>query len=217
MTASTRRVPRQRPPSRAMPVRRPGIVYGINVVHPVTGEVVLGYVGKTRQQLASRERQHREEQPWADTIVGSAYVIVEHQGWSEAELDHAEQTHIRALKPIYNIDHNRNNPNRIPPWQAIEQRQAREAARGNPNWKPIKLAARPRSAWARWWRRRLPGLVVGAVLWLAAAAVLLWLFNANAQTAALGATVTVVVVHGHGRWWGRPRARRRRRGRRYRR
>lgn len=107
---------------------RRGTVYGINAAHPITGAVVLAYVGQTRQQLRAREKQHRACQPWSDRIVGKAFVI-QQGNWSNAALDLRELIQIVRLRPTYNVVGNRANPWRIPPWTAKEQRAARDAAR----------------------------------------------------------------------------------------
>lgn len=113
-----------------------GIVYGIRTLHPDTlASIELGYLGKTWQRLRAREMQHRDEQPWEDVIVGSAYVIS--QGFSsDAELLEAERWAIRMLKPRYNVAENRANPDRISPEAAVVQRQSRDRARGVPLWLP---------------------------------------------------------------------------------
>jgi hypothetical protein len=117
--------------------RRWGTVYGMAATHPLTGVVVAAaYVGKTVQRLADREDQHRVVQPWADTIVGHAYVI--DQGWwTSAELAAREVFHIRRLRPLYNIEHNMGNRDRVKPWDAVAQRQQRE-----PGWVPVEDVAR---------------------------------------------------------------------------
>ncbi|WP_345509450.1 hypothetical protein [Phytohabitans houttuyneae] len=186
---------------------RVGVVYGIYVLHPVTGNIVLGYVGKTRQSLRVREGQHRDEQPWADTIVGSAFVIAKGV-WTEAQLDACEQHHIRSLRPLYNIDHNGGNPNRIPPWEAVAQRQARE-----PGWTPHQPPAvpYPRYApyagwtWRQWRRVLLAGLwlLLAGGLWWTAADV--WHGWDGPRNAAVGASVPYGVAGAARlrRWWRR--------------
>jgi hypothetical protein len=150
--------------------RRTGIVYGIRVIHPLTGQIVLGYVGQTRQRLRAREGQHRDDQPWSDTIVGEAFVIAQGM-WNKAELDWYEQVCIQRMLPLYNIDHNRANPYRIKPWDAIAQRQARE-----PGWTPNRRPATPYPRFAPYigwgwkqWRR-----VVLVAIWLTLACLLWW-------------------------------------------
>lgn len=125
-----------------------GIVYGIRTLDPTTlDRIELGYVGKTRQNLRTRETQHREDQPWEDIIVGSAHVIATGL-WSDDDLDLTESWAIGLLAPRYNIDKNHNNANRIAPADAIEQRFARDRLRGVPLWMPPKnlSVVRQRSA-----------------------------------------------------------------------
>lgn len=107
---------------------RLGTVYGINAAHPITGAIVLAYVGQTRQRLWARAKQHRKCQPWADLIDGEAFVI-QSGVWNDAMLDLRELIQIVRLRPTYNVIGNRANPWRIPPWTAKEQRAARDTAR----------------------------------------------------------------------------------------
>lgn len=136
-----------RPPLRSTKTKRRGIVYGFYVTHPITGEVCWGYVGQTRQQIWEREDQHREDKPWADTIVGDSYVdaitgrvyqAVElaRGEWDDAELDDCELHYIRMLRPLYNIVGNRANPCRVKPWDAKKQRHQRDRIAGRPLWRP---------------------------------------------------------------------------------
>lgn len=126
-----------------------GIVYGFRTLNPRTlAEIELGYVGKTRQRLHTREYQHREEQPWADIIVGSAYIISE-SFWTDQELDHAETWAIQVLKPRYNIEKNHGNAYRATPEDAVQQRQARDRARGIPAWLPTAPPRLMRPAFRR--------------------------------------------------------------------
>lgn len=222
-------IPRQRSRGTRLPVsdRRRGIVYGFWVVHPLTGQRVLGYVGQTRQALRAREAQHRAEQPWADTIVGPAVVIAE-GAWTNGELDAHEVRQIQALRPLYNIDHNRTNPNRILPWDAVAQRQARE-----PGWQPptkntVRIPrqrgpipssrVRHRSALARWWARHRRQVIKHGVLWLAMYIAASWLAShvlSERHTVIAGAVVaTVLYAAITKRWWRRATSPTRTRGRR---
>jgi hypothetical protein len=182
--------------------RRRGIVYGINVVHPSTGRVMLGYVGQTRQTLEARETQHREVQPWADTIVGRAYVI-EVGWWTDVELDAREVWHIHRWLPLYNIEHNMANPWRIPPWTAVEQRQARE-----PGWRPV----RHQTFVAMRAGRRVPWRVYGiATMWLVLTAVLWWAADWTDLPFAAGTAAVAMVSVRVWRWWRRSQRPQRRR------
>ncbi|MEU4558491.1 hypothetical protein AB0F72_08875 [Actinoplanes sp. NPDC023936] len=112
------------------------IVYGFRTLDPFTlSSIELGYVGQTRQGLRSREFTHRDEQPWADIIVGSAYIIAA-GSWTDSELDQVEQWSIFAMKPRYNVSFNQGNEGRIPPEVAVAQRLARDRVRGVPLWRP---------------------------------------------------------------------------------
>lgn len=202
MTAPARTRPRQPRTATAKTGQRLGIVYGIRVIHPTTGQIALGYVGKTRQRLRTREGQHRDEQPWSDTIVGAAFVIAQGM-WTEAQLDAVEQHHIRTLLPLYNIDHNLANPRRITPWDAVAQRQARE-----PGWipgkRPVPLPRyAPYVGWGwKQWRRVLvvaSWLALTGVLWWAGADV--WQGWDGPRNAVVGASIPFAA-------WGAARVRR---------
>lgn len=119
---------------------RRGVVYGIACRDPWTGtgQVFLGYVGQTRQApghagwplsgALARLAGH-EDKPWFDLLV-EVFVIDAGQAWTDDELDARERYYIAQLRPAFNIDHNRDNPHRIPPWTAVEQRAARDAMLG---------------------------------------------------------------------------------------
>ena len=129
--------------------RRYGIVYGILTREP--DGIMLGYVGKTRQRLEHREQQHRDSQSWGTIIHGNAFIIAE-GFWTENELDAHEMHYIRhginiggrlPQRPLYNIVHNMDNPLRIPPWVAKEQRLIRDSRYWwRPYLLPIKYALR---------------------------------------------------------------------------
>ncbi|MFB6392655.1 hypothetical protein [Polymorphospora lycopeni] len=139
MTASAfrRRAPRASA-SNAVGARW-GCVYALITRHDLTGEIGVGYVGETTD-LEARLAQHAL-QPFADRIVR---VVLAGQGvWTEAHRKGLEKHYIRhgvtvpgvtggrPQRPWFNVDHNRDNPNRILPWDAIRYRQARE-----PGWQP---------------------------------------------------------------------------------
>jgi hypothetical protein len=120
--------------------RRPGAVYGINLLDPATMTVRMDYVGQTRQRGRAREMQHRDDKPWEDLIVGSLVLLAEGV-WTDAELDREEQQAIRRIRPRMNYEYNLHNPERIEIWRQQEQRWARDDAAGRPQWVP--LDARP--------------------------------------------------------------------------
>ncbi|GAA0719746.1 hypothetical protein Drose_06045 [Dactylosporangium roseum] len=193
MTQAFRRVPGQR-----ADVRRPGIVYGLNILDPVTGQVHADYVGQTRQQLLSRERQHRDERPFADLIVGDAFVV-EQGSWTDAELDEREMFHIARLRPRMNHDGNLDNPARIPIWRQRQDRDVRDRAKGLParQWPdprpgPAPVPAVRRSRLSPRWRRRrswAAGLVAG---WLVATVLLWWADVTTAAVDVPGRTYPIV-------------------------
>lgn len=219
-------------------VRR-GIVYGFYVIHPITGEVCWGYVGQTRQELGDREDQHRECQPWADTIVGDARrdpitgrvyqaVILAQGDWGDAELDARELNYINYLKPLYNIVGNRSNPYRVKPWEAKKQRHQRDRAAGRPLWKPQpKRIPASRPEVVRYVPRRTPvpfrinwGLVLLAQVWIVLAGGMVWatggrwLLSLGASTAVISVlwlARLLLRVARRVRRWLRPRGRRYRR------
>ncbi|MEV0214319.1 hypothetical protein [Micromonospora sp. NPDC050695] len=189
------RVPRQRPPAGE---RRQRAVYGIMTLDvnrqgiPIPGAApVVGYIGQSRQTVWQREQQHRDEQPFSDLIVGGSWTI-EEGFWTQQQLDEREQHYIRQgvsllpgqkrQRPKYNIDFNRENPDRIPPWDAVTHRQARE-----PGWQPVKDAHRPRQrsagsfagpitvpAWSWEWTPQRIRIAAWAAGWLVIACVVGW-------------------------------------------
>lgn len=118
-------------------LRRPGAVYGINLLDPQTMTVRIDYVGQTRQRGRAREMQHRDSQPWEDLIVGSPLVLAEGV-WTDDELDAQEQAMIRRIMPRMNYEYNLHNPRRIEIWRQREQRWARDDAANRPRWVPLE-------------------------------------------------------------------------------
>ncbi len=183
-----------------------GVVYGLDVLDHHTAQVVPNdYVGKTRQKGRARELQHRDTQPFADRIVGSARVLWEGM-CTEAELDEMERRFIQrpgedpALRPRFNFVLNEDNPHRIPKWVQVEQRHQRDDAAGVPRWVPPAQRDRSslldwdtpvapvgrskvrRSADRKWTRREkhLAGIHIG---WgVLSAAALIWVFVQGALT-----------------------------------
>jgi len=109
--------------------RRDCALYRFWVRHPVTGKVVLGYVGETVRLPFVRLMEHIYDQPWADTIVRWEVESTVYPG--KAAVLAAEKAAIERERPLYNIEHNMGNPLRVKPWEAVAHRQARE-----PGWQP---------------------------------------------------------------------------------
>jgi hypothetical protein len=211
---------------------------------PIVGQVVVGYIGKSRQTVKQREEQHRDTQSFSDVIVGGSWTI-EEGWWTDAELDEREQYYIRngvvlaaglaPERPVYNYEFNLDNPDRIEIWRAVEHRQARE-----PGWlPPVKDARVPRqrvaqpavvrSPLVRWWERRRWWVVGLAAMWLLLfvgglrGSWLLW-GDVKPLLAAAGSSAPFVLVQGEiwrrrmRAWWRRAtRPKRRRSSRRGRR
>jgi hypothetical protein len=199
--------------------KRPGIVYAVDLIDHVTGEIRRAdYVGQTRQLLRSRAGQHRDDQPWSDLIVGDFYPVA--QGtWTNAQLDAAEADMIDQLRPRMNYLLNEDNPERVPKWTQREQRWERDDAAGRPRWihpddrvdVPVPVVDR-RGVVAPRWRLRWAWV---AATWSASTAAI-WLCL---TLAGLGAAMplpaqawlsVLVAGVGVGRWQGLGRSPRRR-------
>lgn len=138
--------------------RRECALYRFWVRHPVTGKVVLGYIGETGRLPFVRLMEHVLAQPWADTIV--RWEVDPTTYWGKPAVEAAEKTAIEQERPLYNVEHNMGNPDRIKPWEAVAQRQARE-----PGWQPPVVKPRvphprggsrqPRKAQVPEWRQRV--------------------------------------------------------------
>ncbi|MER7331725.1 MULTISPECIES: hypothetical protein [unclassified Micromonospora] len=224
MSAPTRpRVPRPRRPAGE---RRWSVVYGIPTL-PVDrdGRIipgappVVGYIGQSVQTVKQREDQHRADQPFGDTICGGSWVIEEGL-WTQAELDARERHYIRhgavlvpgqpAQRPVYNYEHNLDNPHRIEVWRARQHRQVRE-----PGWQPasgrVDVQATGGVGWAGrgWWLARQPAawwllLAVVAVAWVGSLPQATW-WDGAVYVACAACTIAGLRMPG---------TRRRRRGRR---
>lgn len=107
-----------------------GTVYRIRVRSPHLGRPVTGYIGKTVRPVETRIREHLQgspttpAKPWADTVVG--WDVLWTGKCSAAGLALREVWRIRTRWPLYNVQHNRPNPRRIPPHRAVIQRAARD-------------------------------------------------------------------------------------------
>lgn len=150
-------------------------LYRFYVTHPVTGQVVLGYVGETGRLPFERLLEHLATQPWFDTVVRWEVDPRVFHG-KQAVLD-AESAAIRAEQPLYNVKGNERNQRRIPPPTAIRQRRARDAAKRGPRWvhpddrgprtQPVRSTTRrARPAWKSWQKAMIwwPGTWLGTTL-----------------------------------------------------
>lgn len=110
-----------------------------------------------------------------------------------------------GLRPRYNVEHNLDNPDRIPPWTAQEQRRARDEARfGRQVWVPS--APLPSVVPAGWWPP--PVWQLWLLAWLP-----LWLWlGVWLSSLWLGGGLSALLL-GWGVWHGRRDRRRRRPGR----
>lgn len=148
-------------------------LYRFWVTHPLTGEVVLGYIGETGRQPFERLLEHLATQPWFDTVV--RWEIDEQIFWGKAAVEAAEAAAIHAELPLYNYEHNLDNPRRIEIWRAKEQRWARDAQQGRRPWTPApdrngggarRPPSRPKVVRRQWSSRRkhLTGLAVAVAV-----------------------------------------------------
>lgn len=139
-------------------VRYRGAIYGLDVLDHVTRLVVPNdYVGKTRQRGRAREIQHRDRQPFSDSIVGDAHVLWEGM-CTEDELDEWERHFIQdvGVRPRLNEKMNEDNPHMIPKDVQRAQRWERDDAAGKPRWVPFDQ--RQRSSLLEWDATRPEGM-----------------------------------------------------------
>lgn len=107
-------------------------LYRFWVTHPLTGEVVLGYIGETVRQPFERLLEHLATQPWFDTVV--RWEVDEQVFAGKPAVLAAEAAAIRAERPLYNVKENMGNPVRVKPWEAVAQRRRRDDEAGRPRW-----------------------------------------------------------------------------------
>jgi hypothetical protein len=161
-------------------------LYRIRGLDPRTNyrTITLIYVGESAREPFVRFIEHLYEQPFGDTIVGHPEVDPRPFA-SKNDVWAAERAAIEAERPLYNIEYNLANPDRIPPWTAREQRWARDDAAGRPRWQPGERTHAATAPFAsrralvsvrhlrqRWTRRRIRS-TLRTVRWVAA--VLVWL------------------------------------------
>ncbi len=112
---------------------RPAIVYAYSCINPYKNvRDTWAYVGQTRQSLAARHEQHMginarylgKGQPWSDLYPEIR--IVWQGKCPDFVLDFIEMCVIKKNRPLFNYIHNTKNPDRIPKYQAIKERQDRD-------------------------------------------------------------------------------------------
>jgi hypothetical protein len=113
---------------------RPGYVYVIFGRHPKSGRITCSWVGLTRRTSNDvRIREHLYgsahygilPKPWAD-LVTDYKVKFSFRHIPQFMLSWIEITLIIYYRPLYNDQWNRGNVRRIPPWEAEQQRAARD-------------------------------------------------------------------------------------------
>jgi hypothetical protein len=178
-------------------------LYLIYVWDPRTNyqTITLGYLGETgHADPAVRFGEHLEDKPWADTVAafiaagpagpvgaeGPAGIVLDPAVVAmlntvyacKADVYVAEEALTRRLRPLYPVEYNLDNPDRIEPWQALAQRAARDAARGIPleqSWVVLYRQRHPEppsgsGAGVRGWTGRvqwkMPRIRLGRAGWL---------------------------------------------------
>lgn len=79
--------------------------------------VKVGYVGKSSWPLHYRDAQHRHGKCWSWAIVGEIRPVWEGE-CGRIALWLREVYYIWKLRPLFNVQWNEQNPDRITPWQA---------------------------------------------------------------------------------------------------
>lgn len=97
--------------------RRTVYAYDVRDLRFRSRPVRLGYVGKTSSHISYRDAQNRAGQPWGRQIVGPVRIL-----WTgecgRVSLWLREVWYITRLRPLFNVEWNRANPDRVPPWAA---------------------------------------------------------------------------------------------------
>lgn len=107
--------------------RRWRSVYAYDVLDlrpPTT--VKVGYVGKSSSPLHFRDAQHRAGKVWAWAIVGEIRPVWQGE-CGKIALWLREVYYIRKLRPLFNVQWNKGNCDRIPPWEAKRLYDRRDA------------------------------------------------------------------------------------------
>lgn len=99
--------------------RRWRSVYAYDVIdlREQAASVQIGYVGKSSSKLCYRDAQHRASKIWAWAITGEIRPVWQGE-CGRVALWFREVYLIHKLKPLFNVEHNKNNPHRITPWEA---------------------------------------------------------------------------------------------------
>jgi hypothetical protein len=91
--------------------------YDVLDLREQAASVRVGYVGKSSSHLRFRDAQHRASKAWAWAVVGEIRPV-----WSgdcgRIALWFIEVYYILKLRPLFNVQWNRHNRNRITPWDA---------------------------------------------------------------------------------------------------
>jgi hypothetical protein len=143
---------------------RPCRLYRFYVEHPLTGEIVLGYVGETGRQAWERLLEHLATQPWFDTVV--RWEVDPQVFYGKTAVLEAETAAIRVERPLYNVVGNERNEKRIIPPTAIRQRRERDARNNEARWvhpndrgtdpRP-RVPVRQKRSEPKLWQKRLTG------------------------------------------------------------
>lgn len=130
----------------------------------------LGYLGETERLPIERLAEHlKARYPWGDTV---AAIEVDDQVWpGKLAVLAAEESAVRAERPLYNREYNGGNPWAIPHEVQVAQRHARDSAAGRPLWQPgqrqMRRSRAARPAPPAWWHRsRWTGWHVLTPAWL---------------------------------------------------
>ncbi len=116
------------------------IVYGAWTLHPDTGKIVCGYVGKDSNP-PGRPLEHMQggtsrqpaPSPWSDTVVFWARLYGGRM--SRFTLWWLEIVLILTFWPVYNYRWNRHNPRRIPRYVAARRERSAAYRRAKANFR----------------------------------------------------------------------------------
>ncbi len=108
-----------------------------------------GYIGESQRTPLTRLSEHLGEQgghlgdiagqPWADLYCGQT--VDDRVFGCKREVLASEQAAVERERPRYNVEWNRGNPARTPPWKAVEERHERDRLLGRPLWQPPRQRA----------------------------------------------------------------------------